>query len=109
MSRKYWLILPLAILLCASAGYWTLQGNSGKAQVIQKLEQGASEEQLLESIRTYEGTYELDAGDIIDLKKRGVPENAIVEMLEHDQTKKESASGSSSASEKEDERPDRNR
>lgn len=101
MSRKYWLILSLALLLTASAGYWTMRGQAGKAQVIQKVEQGASEQELLESIRGYDGIYELDVGDIIDLKKRGVPENAIVEMLNHDQRRKESESESNSASGKE--------
>lgn len=77
MSRKYWLIFPLALLLVASAGYWSLRGSTGKEQVLQKLEQGTTEEELIESIRSYEGEYELDVGDIIDLKKRGVPENAL--------------------------------
>lgn len=108
MSRKYWLILPLALLLVASAGYWTLRGEAGMAQVIQKVAQGASEEELIESIRAYEGTYELDAGDIIDLKKRGVPDAAIVEMLEHDQKRSEDLPETSSASGKEGEISDDN-
>ncbi len=76
------LILAVVVVLGVTIGAISLarSKSSARESIIKMAEKGASETELLAAVET--GNHEpLSADDIIKLKKAGVPNTVVVEML----------------------------